>query len=255
MDDHVRAERALSFGQIAEQYDRWRPGYPEQLYTDVLAAGTGYLILEAGAGTGRATLALAERGAIVTAIEPDLDMAEIARSRTSGHRVRVLNAKFEDTDPNLGQFDIVAAAQSWHWIDPTQGNAAATAALKNGGALCLWWNRTGALTGPVWDRIRDAYTRIAPELPPPGTKQEQQAKSTPVQRIPGFTPWTKRTYEWSHRYTAHSFCALVGTYSDHIRLGADQRDQLLTAVQKIITATGTLDHPYRTELITAKREI
>ncbi|MEU4060279.1 class I SAM-dependent methyltransferase [Rhodococcus qingshengii] len=112
MDDHVRAERALSFGQIAEQYDRWRPGYPEQLYTDVLAAGTGNLILEAGAGTGRATLALAERGAIVTAIEPDLDMAEIARSRTSGNRVRVLNAAFKDTDPNLGQFDIVAAAQS-----------------------------------------------------------------------------------------------------------------------------------------------
>lgn len=154
MDDHVRAERALSFGQIAEQYDRWRPGYPEQLYTDVLAAGTGNLILEAGAGTGRATLALAERGAIVTAIEPDLDMAEIARSRTSGNRVRVLNAAFKDTDPNLGQFDIVAAAQSWHWIDSTPGNAVATAALKAKGRCAC--GGTGPEIAPALSGIESA---------------------------------------------------------------------------------------------------
>ncbi|MDV8008953.1 hypothetical protein [Rhodococcus sp. IEGM 1318] len=40
---------------MAEQYDRWRPRYPEQLYTDVLAAETDNLILEAGAGTSSIT--------------------------------------------------------------------------------------------------------------------------------------------------------------------------------------------------------
>jgi len=51
--------RALSFGQVADDYDRYRPGYPDALYAAVLAPR----MLEAGAGTGRATLALAQRGA------------------------------------------------------------------------------------------------------------------------------------------------------------------------------------------------
>ena len=90
------AQRARSFGQVAALYDRWRPSYPGALYADVLELGSGGQILEAGAGTGRATLALARRGASVVAIEPDAAMAAIARQRTHGMAVHVLESTFED---------------------------------------------------------------------------------------------------------------------------------------------------------------
>src|SRR3954447_8835038 len=95
--------RAQSFGKVAELYDRYRPGYPAALLDDVLARR----ILEAGAGTGRATRALAERGAAIVAVEPDPAMAEVVRARTQGRDVEVVVSTFEDYAPTPRAFDRV----------------------------------------------------------------------------------------------------------------------------------------------------
>ena len=62
MNTHKRRSRA--FDQIARLYDVARPGYPRQLFADVVAladlAATAQ-VLEVGAGTGKATLPLAEQ--------------------------------------------------------------------------------------------------------------------------------------------------------------------------------------------------
>lgn len=60
----MRVDAARSFEAGADAYERHRPRYPEQLFDDIRElAGTrwGARLLEIGAGTGRATLALAER--------------------------------------------------------------------------------------------------------------------------------------------------------------------------------------------------
>ncbi|WP_460492072.1 hypothetical protein [Dactylosporangium cerinum] len=55
--------RARVFGEVADDYERFRPDYPPALIDDVLAyAGLdGAAALEVGAGTGKATVAFAER--------------------------------------------------------------------------------------------------------------------------------------------------------------------------------------------------
>jgi len=65
--------RALSFGAVAEAYERFRPGYPVELFDRVMTyAGQPIrTALEIGAGTGKATRLLAQRGVTVTATEPD----------------------------------------------------------------------------------------------------------------------------------------------------------------------------------------
>ncbi|MDQ2760938.1 MAG: hypothetical protein M3Y17_11085 [Actinomycetota bacterium] len=73
----------MSFGLTAELYDCLRAGYPDELYADRLALAPGGRILEAGAGTGKATVEPARRGASVLTIEPDPSMAVIARRHTS----------------------------------------------------------------------------------------------------------------------------------------------------------------------------
>ena len=67
------SDRALSFGARAEAYERFRPGYPAELFDRVIAyAGRPVRsALEIGAGTGKATRVLAARGVAVTATEPD----------------------------------------------------------------------------------------------------------------------------------------------------------------------------------------
>lgn len=80
-------ERRLAFGEVAEQYDRTRPSYPDALVDDVLAlAPTDHgaaRALEVGAGTGKATVMFAARGASVVALEPSPEMAAIAERNTA----------------------------------------------------------------------------------------------------------------------------------------------------------------------------
>lgn len=68
--------RAQSFGSVAEAYERFRPGYPAELF-DLVTAYAGRPLrtaLEIGAGTGKATRVLAGRGIAVTATDPDQAM-------------------------------------------------------------------------------------------------------------------------------------------------------------------------------------
>lgn len=217
MDDE-RAQRARSFGQVAGLYERWRPGYPDALYTDVLELGPGGQVLEAGAGTGRATLALARRGASILAVEPDPAMAAVARRRTQGMAVEVQESTFEDCSVVPGTFDLVVAAQSWHWVDGERGPPVAARALRPGGALCLWWNRPRELAGPVWDAIHEAYAEHAPALDRRATLHQQPEREQQVEPALGFTPWITRTYDWSATYDAESYGGLVQTHSDHLQL-------------------------------------
>jgi trans-aconitate methyltransferase len=77
--------RALSFGVVAEAYERFRPAYPVELF-DMVMACAGRPVrtaLEIGAGTGKATRLFAQRGVTVTAVEPDGAMlAGVASSST-----------------------------------------------------------------------------------------------------------------------------------------------------------------------------
>src|SRR5690242_21788607 len=87
--DDVMAEpdrRTLSrvFNEVPELYDRVRPGYPDELFADLVAI-TGLdntsSVLEVGCGTGQATRSLGALGFPMTALEPGAEMAELARQR------------------------------------------------------------------------------------------------------------------------------------------------------------------------------
>jgi len=249
-----RAQRARSFGQVAELYDRSRPGYPDALYADVLRLGPGGRVIEAGAGTGRATLALARRGASVVAVEPDPAMAAVARLRVQGMEVAVMESTFEDCTPPAGTFDLVVAAQAWHWVDPERGAAAAARALRPEGALCVWWNRPGERAGPVWDVIDAAYAEHAPALDRRAALRRQPAIEAQAKPAPGFAAWTARTYDWSAIYDAVSYGDLVQTHSDHLQLAAPRRERLVDAIRAAITDAGggRLEYRYRTLLLTAQ---
>ena len=106
-------ERANSFGGAAQNYDTYRPRYPDRLIDDVLAPDA-HRVLEAGAGTGIASMQMIERGADVLAVEPDTRMAAVAQAKG----IPVELATFEDWDPAGRRFDLVVFAASFHWVDP-----------------------------------------------------------------------------------------------------------------------------------------
>lgn len=252
--DEEWARRARSFGSVAEAYDRYRPGYPDALYDDVLALAEGERVLEVGAGTGRATVALLDRGADVVALEPDPAMAAILRDRLMGRHVQVQQAAFEDFEAAPETFDLVVSAQAWHWVDSRRGPELAARLLRDAGTLALWWNRTGDREGAVWSAIDAAYAAHAPELADNDAIVRDQDRRYRAQPLPGFAAWAIRTYEWTASYSADDYVGLLATHSNHVLLPGDRRRRLTDAVHRAITdAGGQIEHPYRTVLLTTRR--
>ncbi|MEY9988613.1 SAM-dependent methyltransferase [Streptomyces sp. V4I8] len=140
-DERRRVHLSKTFDEDAELYDRARPGYPPELFddlADVAGAGPGRHVLEVGAGTGKATVPLAERGCRITAVELGAGMAAVARRNLAGFEaVNVVTADFETWPLPQEPFDTVVSATAFHWIDPAVRMAKAADALRPGGALAV----------------------------------------------------------------------------------------------------------------------
>lgn len=68
------AREPKSFGQVALQYDRYRPTCPDALMDD-LAGLRPAQVVDVGCGTGHVATAVASRGLSVLGVEPDEQMA------------------------------------------------------------------------------------------------------------------------------------------------------------------------------------
>ena len=92
--------RKRSFDAAARLYDKFRPGYPEPLFDDLVQLSgipAGGRILEIGPGTGQATLPLARRGLSILGLELGASMARVCRRNTHEFpNVEILNVAFED---------------------------------------------------------------------------------------------------------------------------------------------------------------
>ena len=65
-------ELRVSFDEDAANYDKYRPGYPQLLFEDVISYSqikSGSRLVEIGIGTGQATLPFLQLGCQVTGIE------------------------------------------------------------------------------------------------------------------------------------------------------------------------------------------
>src|SRR4051812_151180 len=125
---------AESFGIDAAKYDRHRPHYPDALITRIVAGSPGPSLLDVGCGTGIAARQFQAAGCTVLGVEPDVRMADFARS--TGVEAEV--STFETWDARGRRFDAVVAGTAWHWVDPVAGAAKAIEVLKPGGRLATF---------------------------------------------------------------------------------------------------------------------
>ena len=129
------------FDEIAAEYDRRRPTYPDELVDQacqVAGIGSGDHVLEVGCGSGQLTRGLVARGLHVTALEPGKSLIALARQNLEGAgEVEFVNAQFEDALLPREQFQAVFSASAFHWVDPKVSWRKTADVLVPGGTLAL----------------------------------------------------------------------------------------------------------------------
>src|SRR5271165_306422 len=96
------------FDEIAAEYDRHRPTYPDELVDQacrVAGIRSGDHVLEVGCGSGQLTRGLAARRLHVTALEPGTNLIALARHNLEGAgAVEFVNDRFENAPLPREQF-------------------------------------------------------------------------------------------------------------------------------------------------------
>lgn len=253
-------ERRLVFGEVADDYDRLRPGYPPELVEDVLAAAGPGPALEVGAGTGKATAAFLPRLADLTCVEPDARMAGVLRRKLP--RAHVVTTPFEKWTPDRG-YGVLYSGQAWHWVDIERRTDLAYSALAPGGVLAPFWNLS-LIADPVLHaalRAVDERHGVADEtphrllagtLPEPDAVEDRGHLQLDERRFPEVT--TTR-YHWTRSLPVADFPTFLRSFSVYRMLEPAVADAALAETVEVVEAHGgVVEFAMVTDLVLARRD-
>ncbi len=129
----------------ASRYDRARPAPPPallDLLTQLIGMPHPALVVDLGSGTGLSTAIWSERAERVIGIEPNADMRQEAARKAEDHpyaaHIEYREGVAHQTGLPDGCVDIVTAAQSFHWMEPTATLAEIARILRPGGLFAAY---------------------------------------------------------------------------------------------------------------------
>ncbi len=238
-----RQERSLSFGSEAAAYERGRPSYPPEAIDWLLPDGA-HDVLDLGAGTGKLTTRLVERGLDVVAVDPIAEMLEMLRGSLPGTLALLGTAEGIPLADN--SVDAVLVAQAWHWFDPARAIPEVARVLRPGGRLGLLWNTRDERLG--W--VRELGRII-------GREDARDAVDIGVKLPVPFTDLRRHQVEWTNYLTPQALIDLVASRSYCITSPADVRTKTLNQVRDLLKTHPALTNgngvalPYITVCVSA----
>ncbi|GAB3409216.1 class I SAM-dependent methyltransferase [Schumannella luteola] len=241
-----RDARALSFGAATGEYERARPGYPDEI-VDAVLAGDPSDVLDLGAGTGKLTRALAVRGLRVSAVDPDPAMLAALAERSPD--IPVAEGTAESIPFPDAAFDLVTVAQAWHWVDAPRAFAEVARVLRPGGALALVWNERDE---------RDSWNRRFGEIAE--RSGAEVFLDEPVEFAPPFDEPVTTWVDWSRELAREQVLDLVRSRSAWLVRDEDGRAEMERGIRELLdsdadsTAAGRWVMPMRTVAFVARRD-
>ena len=240
-------ERGLTFGSVAEDYERYRPGYPGQVVDEVLAYAGGPVqsALEVGAGTGKATRLFARRGVAVTAVEPDAQMLAVLRRETVRLPVHPVHATFESLD-TAERVDLLDSAAAWHWTDPTTRWERTALLVRPGGTVAFFGSPTQLADRTLREAVDAARRTVLPDddVHPAGDRDPRGELHWPATELadsPLFDGVRQLRLERDETVSRHDYLHRLATVSAYLVLPPDDRATVLRRVGAVLPDPVRLD--------------
>jgi len=246
----VSADRAMSFGSIAADYDRLRPSPPQDAVRWLLP-GRCAVAVDLAAGTGLLTRALTSRASEVVAVEPDGRMAAVLRQRSPG--VHITAGRGEAIPLKAQCADAVLVSSAWHWMIPELAVPEIARVLRDGGRFGVIW--TSRDREVEWvrdlDRLREPGDSLHHAARPEGT-----SLGLPPRRREVMLPETglfrdaqTATFPFTRPMTMDDVVEMLATYSGIITASeadrAAAKARLRAALQARFGGAAEIDIPMR----------
>ena len=252
----------LEFNEDEYNYDKYRPTYPEELFSDIInysRISSGYEALEIGIGTGQATLPILQSGCKVTAIELGNNLTRYVKNKFENYRnFNVINADFIEYTIKTESFNLVYCATAFHWIPLEQGYVKVRNILKDDGTIALFWNhpfpnREDDISNIVNKRIYNKYRPSDKEVKE-FNESDCQRRVNELERF-GFKDIIYRLYHRKRTLTSNEYIHLLNTYSDHRVLPVEVKNNFEMDMKNAIDEIGGKINIYDTiDLYLAKKK-
>lgn len=243
------------FARASEAYEQGRPGYPPSAVVRLareLQLGSGRIVLDLGAGTGKLTALLVGTGAEVVAVEPVAEMRAVLEGELPG--VRALPGAAEAMPLDASSVDAATVGQAFHWFHGDEALAEIHRVLRPGGGLGLVWNvRDTSLSWVA--RLTEIIEPHRGDAPAYRTGAWREA----LERTDLFGPLGHAEMRHVHHLTPDAVVARIASVSFIAALPQAERDGVLADVREILaTDPETRGHaevglPYRADIYWTKR--
>jgi SAM-dependent methyltransferase len=211
----------LSFGSVAEHYDRARPTYPAEAVAWAVGPDARR-VLDLGAGTGLLTRVGLSLGLEMIAVEPDPGMRTRFDAVTSG--VTALAGSAEEIPLPDGSVDAVVVGQAYHWFDRERAHPEIARVLRPGGAFAPIWNSRSSKED--WSKRLDEIMNGG-RTPPWSTAKVPDFG-------PLFTPIEERSFTHSVWQTRQGLCDLVASRSHYLVAPPEQQAEMLAQTRELV---------------------
>lgn len=136
----------LRFSDRAENYAKYRPGYPREVLKfleERRALSSDSVVADIGSGTGALSVLFLENGNMVLGVEPNREMRQAAEGLLGDHPLfESVDGSAEDTTLADESVDLVAVANSLHWVERDAARAEFSRVLAPGGQVAIVWSNT-----------------------------------------------------------------------------------------------------------------
>lgn len=241
-----------TFNEDEKNYDSVRPGYPAELFNDIISysgADNSSECLEIGAGTGQATEPFLEKGCKVTAIDLGENLCSFVADKFRKYdKFSVINDDFMNYKSEQYKYDLIFSATAFHWLPDTAYEKVKTL-LKTNGTFALFRNhpypnRTDDESNLI---NREVYKKYRPESTVPKEFDEKDCKKI-VEKLKnsGFRNIETKLYRRTRTLKSTDYIKLLNTYSDHIALPQEMKQRFDNEMKEKLDRIGGYINIYDT---------
>jgi ubiquinone/menaquinone biosynthesis C-methylase UbiE len=216
-----RAQRASSFGRVAGEYERGRPGYPREAI-DWLLGPEPLDVLDLGAGTGKLTGALLAAGHRVLAVEPLAEMRAILTAALPD--AQALDGTAESLPLEDASVDAVTVGSAFHWFDERLARGEIARVLRPPGVL--------GLLGNAFDTSRPWVAGVREILGPPAIQRPGHWPAVEDLRE-DYAEVEDREFPHAQLIDRASLRDLASSRSGLALMSAAQREQVLAGLDRL----------------------